>query len=189
MFSDPPEVSPREPVVHAKVGWSVNLTCNVWANPPPSIRWFSSYSSKELTENSQIIERKVSMAHNSQWLGTAAIQLRYTIPGKWKFCYFGSHNKAGVRTGYFQLFLWSIKHLGKGRNTIHALRYKISKVQQDHSKLTYSSIILTFIKMFWKLYFIKKFWSRCVGPTKANTIGKLRSFLTKQWRQTAKVPS
>ena len=64
MFADPPEVSPREPVVHAKVGWSVNLTCNVWANPAPSIRWFSSYSSKELTEISQIIERKVSMAVN-----------------------------------------------------------------------------------------------------------------------------
>ena len=36
-----------ETVVHASVGWGVNISCHVWADPPSSLEWFRGTGSLE----------------------------------------------------------------------------------------------------------------------------------------------
>ena len=38
-FSDPPDVVTESPRVHARVGWSVKMSCRVWADPPATTTW------------------------------------------------------------------------------------------------------------------------------------------------------
>ena len=39
-FSDPPEVKTLKKTVHASVGWGLNISCDVWADPPSTLEWF-----------------------------------------------------------------------------------------------------------------------------------------------------
>ena len=46
-ISDPPEVKAVEKSVHASVGWGVNISCDVWSDPPSSLEWFRGSGSME----------------------------------------------------------------------------------------------------------------------------------------------
>jgi len=36
----PPEVKTLKKAVHASVGWGLNISCDVWADPPSTLEWF-----------------------------------------------------------------------------------------------------------------------------------------------------
>ena len=44
---DPPEVTALHRTVHASVGWGVNISCDVWSDPPSSLEWFRGTGSME----------------------------------------------------------------------------------------------------------------------------------------------
>jgi len=43
----PPEVTAVEKTVHASVGWGVNISCDVWSDPPSTLEWFRGTGSME----------------------------------------------------------------------------------------------------------------------------------------------
>lgn len=43
----PPEVTAVHRTVHASVGWGVNISCDVWSDPPSSLEWFRGTGSME----------------------------------------------------------------------------------------------------------------------------------------------
>ena len=47
LLKDPPEVKAVEKSVHASIGWGVNISCDVWSDPPSSLEWFRGSGSME----------------------------------------------------------------------------------------------------------------------------------------------
>ena len=48
-------------VVHASVGWSVNISCIVWSNPPATVSWYRGQASMDLLQTQTQPQQMVSV--------------------------------------------------------------------------------------------------------------------------------
>ena len=71
LFSDPPEVEAETGMVHASVGWSLNISCIVWSNPPATVSWYRGRTNMELLQTQTQPQQMVSFTdifrHNYTW--------------------------------------------------------------------------------------------------------------------------
>ena len=59
-FSDPPDVVTESPRVHARVGWSVKMSCRVWADPPALTTWHRGLRASDMVTGHTQAEAEVS---------------------------------------------------------------------------------------------------------------------------------
>ena len=60
IFADPPEVEAESAVVHASVGWSLNISCIVWSNPSATVSWYRGQTNMELLQTQAQPQQMVS---------------------------------------------------------------------------------------------------------------------------------
>ena len=121
LISDPPEVTAVHKTVHASVGWGVNISCDVWSDPPSSLEWFRGTGSMEYLDQHTQFQQMVVIYLNRKNFHHSFISDSRWLPSVLSF--------AGSPTSdrYNKLFLFGEKQdwRGKSNNFAHWYYLKV----------------------------------------------------------------